>query len=132
MNTSRCPASCVSRCGGHWLYVKAIRQSLALSEAEFYALPKRLPIKPKAVLVITSHIETKHFTVSTPECLPMLYDQSNFPSYTHQMQYLVPALPAPAARCRDLEQRHGRRTADVKQVGLASRTVEFKNILQYK
>ncbi|MGI4902828.1 MAG: DODA-type extradiol aromatic ring-opening family dioxygenase [Janthinobacterium lividum] len=99
---SMMPVYFVSHGGGPWPYVDSMRPMFANSEREFKALPSRLPTKPKAVLVITSHWEAQAFSVSTAEHPPMMYDYSGFPEHTYHIKYPAPGSPALAARVKGL------------------------------
>jgi aromatic ring-opening dioxygenase catalytic subunit (LigB family) len=96
------PAYFVSHGGGPWPYVDGMRQMFAKTEAEFRALPQRLPFKPKAILVITGHWEADQFTVSTAAQPGMEYDYYGFPAHTYQIRYPAPGSPALAARVKAL------------------------------
>ena len=99
---TRMPVYFLSHGGGPWPYVESMRQQFAKTEREFIALPKRLPAKPKAVLVITGHWEEQEFTVSTAEHPPMAYDYYGFPEHTYHINYPAPGSPALAARVKSL------------------------------
>src|SRR3546814_5662593 len=60
--------------GGPWPYVDGMKQMYEKTAREFSALPRRLPGKPKAVLVISGHWEAQDPTVSTAVWPPMEYD----------------------------------------------------------
>ncbi len=102
MNNTRFPTFFVSHGGGPWPWVDGMRQQFAKTEHEFRELPKLLPTKPKAVLVITGHWESDHFTVSTASKPPMEYDYFGFPAHTYSIQYPAPGAPALAAHVRAL------------------------------
>ena len=53
--TPRFPVLFVSHGGGPWPWVDGMKEVFAKTAREFAALPRRLPMKPKAVLVITAH-----------------------------------------------------------------------------
>jgi aromatic ring-opening dioxygenase catalytic subunit (LigB family) len=98
----RLPVLFVSHGGGPWPWVDGMKDVFARTAAEFAALPRRLPEKPKAVLMITGHWEAHEFSVSTAEHPPMDYDYFGFPEHTYKLQYPAPGSPALAARVRDL------------------------------
>src|SRR3546814_16299919 len=77
--TTKYPAYFVSHGGGPWPYVDGMKQMYEKTAREFSALPRRLPGKPKAVLVISGHWEAQDPTVSTAVWPPMEYDYYGFP-----------------------------------------------------
>jgi len=79
-----------------------MRQQFAITARELGQLPRSLPARPKAVLVITGHWQAPRFTVSTAEHPPMEYDYYGFPEHTYHIQYPAPGSPALAARVRQL------------------------------
>lgn len=102
MSTQRFPVYFVSHGGGPWPHVEGMRQQFVNTERAFAALPRRLPAKPKAVLVISGHWEAEEFTVSTAEHPGMEYDYYGFPAHTYQLRYPAPGSPELAARVRAL------------------------------
>lgn len=102
MSTPRFPVFFLSHGGGPWPWVDGMREAFATTAREFASLPRRLPAKPKAVLVITGHWEAPQFMVSTSERPPMDYDYYGFPEHTYKLQYAAPGSPAVAQRVRAL------------------------------
>jgi aromatic ring-opening dioxygenase catalytic subunit (LigB family) len=100
--TPRFPVVFVSHGGGPWPWVDGMKEIFAKTALEFAALPRRLPAKPKAVLMITGHWEAQEFSVSTAERPPMDYDYFGFPEHTYKLQYPAPGSPALAARVKEL------------------------------
>jgi aromatic ring-opening dioxygenase catalytic subunit (LigB family) len=96
------PVFFLSHGGGPWPWVDGMKEMFAKTAHEFATLPKRLPTRPKAVLVITGHWEAPEFSVSTAEHPPMDYDYSGFPEHTYRLKYPAPGSPALAHRVRDL------------------------------
>ncbi len=101
-SNTRLPTLFVSHGGGPWPFVDGMREMFAKTAAEFRALPARLPVRPKAVLVITGHWEAPQFSVSTAAQPPMDYDYSGFPAHTYSLQYPAHGSPALAARVAEL------------------------------
>lgn len=95
---SKMPVYFLSHGGGPWPFIDEIRHQYAKTEREFQALPKRLPVQPKAILVISAHWEEDEFTISTSTNPSMIYDYFGFPEYTYHIQY--PALGSPELALR--------------------------------
>lgn len=53
----------------------------------FEELPRRLPRRPSAIVVISAHWEEAVFTVQSTANPAMIYDYSGFPPHTYQLQY---------------------------------------------
>jgi aromatic ring-opening dioxygenase catalytic subunit (LigB family) len=102
MSSTRFPTMFVSHGGGPWPFVDGMREMFAKTAQEFKDLPERLPLAPKAVLVITGHWEAPQFSVSTSEHPPMDYDYYGFPPHTYHLKYPAPGSPALAARVTEL------------------------------
>ena len=66
------------------------------------SLPALLPARPDALLVISAHWEMPRPTVLAAAHPGMLYDYSNFPPHTYQIQFPAPGNPELAARVRQL------------------------------
>jgi aromatic ring-opening dioxygenase catalytic subunit (LigB family) len=73
-----------------------------LTERELRRIPTRLPVRAKAVLVISGHWEAPTFSVSTGARPPMEYDYSGFPPHTYHLQYSAPGDPALAGHVCEL------------------------------
>lgn len=114
----RFPVLFVSHGGGPWPWVDGMKEVFAKTAREFAALPRRLPARPKAILVITGHWEAQEFSVSTAEQPPMDYDYHGFPEHTYKLQYPAPGSPALAARVADLITRAGMPCLEDPQRGL--------------
>ena len=71
------------------------------------SLPKKLPAKPKALLVISGHWEEPRFTVQTNPSPPLLFDYSGFPPHTYELTWPAPGSPSVAGRVKDLLQDAG-------------------------
>ncbi|WP_428244193.1 DODA-type extradiol aromatic ring-opening family dioxygenase [Gynuella sp.] len=95
---SRLPTYFISHGGGPWPWVPEMRQTMPLLEQSLVDIPKQLPEKPKAILVISGHWEAPAFSVMSNAQPPMIYDYYGFPDYTYQIQYQAPGAPAFANR----------------------------------
>jgi len=65
-------------------------------------IPSQLPIRPKAVLVMSGHWEENDFTVMSNPRPKMLYDFGGFPEFTYKIQYPAPGHPELAAEVQKL------------------------------
>lgn len=58
------------------------------------ALPGQLPARPKAILVISGHWETRgHLSVSAHPHPPLIYDYNGFPPHTYKLAWPAPGAP---------------------------------------
>ena len=87
---------------GNWTGMAAYLRSIAAS----------LPEKPKAILVVSSHWETRGFAFTGAATPPLIYDYGGFPAHTYEIRYDAPGDPALATRAADLL-REARLTANV-------------------
>ena len=77
-----------------------------------------LPTRPRALLVISAHWETRQLTVNAAEQSPLLFDYYGFPEHTYQLTYPVAGSPELAARVRALLSAAGIGSAEERQRGL--------------
>lgn len=66
------------------------------------ALPASLPERPKALLVVSAHWETRRPTLLTGAQPPLLYDYHGFPEHTYQLRWPAPGAPALAGQVAQL------------------------------
>jgi len=99
---TRLPTLFLSHGGGPWPFMEDRRVQYARTAEEFGRLPRLLPERPKAVLVITGHWEADAFTVSTSAQPPMVYDYYGFPEHTYHLKYPAPGMPELAAKVKAL------------------------------
>lgn len=64
--------------------------------------PEDLPERPKAIIVVSAHWETKGFAFGAAVRPTMIYDYSGFPPHTYQLNYPIAGAPALAARAAAL------------------------------
>ncbi|ARP85393.1 DODA-type extradiol aromatic ring-opening family dioxygenase [Bordetella genomosp. 9] len=107
MNTSppagRMPVYFLSHGGGPWPYMEGpMRRHFQLLEQSLQDIPRQLPGRPKAVLVVSGHWEAPAFTVSASPQPGMVFDYYGFPDYTYRISYPAPGSPALAERARRL------------------------------
>lgn len=102
MRKPRFPVFFISHGGGPWSYIDGLREQYAVTETALKNLPRTLPERPRAILVISGHWEAPVFTVSTSEHPPTIYDYSGFPEHTYHIKYPAPGSPTLAARVQTL------------------------------
>ena len=100
--TKRFPTYFISHGGGPWPWLPEMREKLANLEASLADIPKQLPEKPKAILMISGHWEGPDFAVMASAHPPMVYDYNNFPPFTYQIKYEAQGAPELAKRTMDL------------------------------
>jgi aromatic ring-opening dioxygenase catalytic subunit (LigB family) len=61
-----------------------------------------VPIRPRAILVVSAHWETAVPTVTANPAPPLIYDYTNFPPHTYALRYDAPGSPELARRVREL------------------------------
>jgi len=98
---ARLPTLFIPHGGGPWPFMEAafgppgmwdgLRDYLA-------SIPASLPVKPKAVLVISGHWETARPTVNVNPAPPLLFDYYGFPEHTYHLRYPAPGAPELASR----------------------------------
>lgn len=104
----RQPTYFLSHGGGPWPYLDGpIRTAYAKLERSLKALFADDDAIPRAVLVVSGHWEDAVFAVSSHPHPPMIYDYSNFPEHTYEVQYRAPGSPALAQRVHRLLQDGG-------------------------
>ena len=96
---TRLPTYFVSHGGGPWPWMKdQYGPAYAELEASLVDIKRQVGVRPKAVLVVTSHWETDAFTVSSGTAPGMIYDYGGFPPHTYQIRYPAPGEPQLAER----------------------------------
>ena len=90
-----------------WSLTGGAKDTWDKTAAWLRGLAETLPERPKAIVVISGHWEAPVFTVATSPAPGMIYDYSNFPPHTYQLQYPAPGSPALAHRIVDLLRAHG-------------------------
>lgn len=97
------PVYFISHGGGPWPYIPAMQASNAALAASLADIPKQIGSKPKAILMVSAHWETRGaFSVMGNPRPPMLYDYYGFPEHTYQIQYPAPGSPELAQRVQQL------------------------------
>ena len=97
------PTYFVSHGGGPWPFMKKeVGSVYDKLEASLVDMKRQVGVRPKAVLVVTSHWEEREFMVSSSPAPGMIYDYGGFPPHTYQIQYPAPGSPELAQRVADL------------------------------
>jgi aromatic ring-opening dioxygenase catalytic subunit (LigB family) len=110
--SSRLPTYFVSHGGGPWPYMKEQNGSrYDQLEASLVDIKRQIGVRPKAVLVITSHWEEQDFMVSSGTEPGMIYDYGGFPAHTYQVKYKAPGSPELAQRVAELIEGSGHKVS---------------------
>lgn len=99
---TKLPTYFISHGGGPWPWLPDMRKMLASLEASLADIPKQLPEKPKAILMVSGHWEGPDFAVMANPHPPMVYDYRNFPPFTYEITYNAPGAPELAKRTAEL------------------------------
>lgn len=65
-------------------------------------LPDSLPERPRSVLIVSGHWETRGLALTGAAQPPLVFDYYGFPPHTYQLRYDAPGEPALAARAAQL------------------------------
>jgi aromatic ring-opening dioxygenase catalytic subunit (LigB family) len=99
---TRQPVIYVPHGGGPWPFVDMggfmPARDIAALRAYFVTLPEKLPVPPKALLVVSAHWEASVPTVMTSPQPPMYYDYGGFPPEAYSITWPAPGNPALAER----------------------------------
>lgn len=66
------------------------------------SLPGTLPMRPRAILIVSGHWETPGFTLTASPKPSLLYDYYGFPAETYKLRYDAPGSPELALRAAQL------------------------------
>jgi len=100
---SALPTFFVSHGGGPWPFMKQqYGSTYDKLEASLVDMRRQVGVRPKAVLVISSHWEEAELMVSSSAAPGMIYDYGGFPAHTYQVTYPAPGSPELARRVADL------------------------------
>ena len=101
--STRLPTFYLSHGGGPWPYMSAQdRRPYARLEESLQQLPRQLPRKPEAILVVSGHWEASAFAVMAGAAPPMLYDYAGFPQELYHIRYPAAGSPRLAQRTHSL------------------------------
>ncbi len=70
--------------------------------SSFATCPARLPMRPRAILIVSGHWETPGFMLTASPKPPLLFDYYGFPPHTYQLRYDAPGAPQLALRAAQL------------------------------
>src|SRR5690606_10026253 len=71
-------------------------------EAYLRGLAASLPARPRAILIISGHWESRGFAFTGAQQPGLIFDYYNFPPHTYELTYPVPGAPWLAAQAADL------------------------------
>ena len=83
---------------------EAARRPYARLEASLRELPRQLPGKPEAILIVSGHWEDRDFAVMSGAAPPMVYDYGGFPEQMYHIRYPAAGSPRIAQRAYSLIQ----------------------------
>jgi aromatic ring-opening dioxygenase catalytic subunit (LigB family) len=83
------------------------RRPYARLEESLRELPRQLPRKPEAILIVSGHWEEKEFAVMAAAAPPMVYDYGGFPEELYHIHYAAAGSPRLAQRAQSLIQQAG-------------------------
>jgi aromatic ring-opening dioxygenase catalytic subunit (LigB family) len=91
---SRMPVYFLSHGGGPWPFIQGpFREMFRALEGMLRDIPRQLPARPRALLVISAHWEAARFTLSTATRPGMIYDYAGFPASMYRIAYPAPGAP---------------------------------------
>lgn len=103
--SARFPTFYLSHGGGPWPYMnQEARRPYAALEQSLRELPRQLPAKPEAILIVSGHWEERDFAVMASAAPPMIYDYGGFPEELYHIRYPAPGSPRIAQRAYSLIQ----------------------------
>lgn len=103
--SARFPTFYLSHGGGPWPYMnQEARRPYAALEQSLRELPRQLPAKPEAILIVSGHWEERDFAVMASAAPPMIYDYGGFPEELYHIRYPAPGSPRMAQRAYSLIQ----------------------------
>jgi aromatic ring-opening dioxygenase catalytic subunit (LigB family) len=103
----RQPSFYIPHGGGPCFFMEDPQGTWTGMAAFLRALPGALPAKPKAIVVVSGHWETRGFAVTSQAQPGLVYDYYGFPAHTYALRYDAPGAPALAAQVVALLQAAG-------------------------
>lgn len=98
----RQPSLYIPHGGGPCFFMDDPRGTWTGMETFLRDLPKLLPERPRAILIVSGHWETKGFAFTAAARPDLLFDYHGFPPHTYQLTYPAPGDPALAAKAAEL------------------------------
>ena len=103
--SDRFPTFYLSHGGGPWPYMnEEARWPYGQLEKSLRELPRQLPRKAEAILIVSGHWEERDFAVMASAAPPMVYDYGGFPEEMYHILYPAAGSPRLAARTHSLIQ----------------------------
>lgn len=103
--SARFPTFYLSHGGGPWPYMdEESRGPYARLEQSLRELPRQLPDRPRAILIVSGHWEERSFAVMAGAAPPMVYDYGGFPEEMYHIRYPAAGSPELALRAHSLIQ----------------------------
>lgn len=91
---SRMPVYFLSHGGGPWPFMQGpFREMFRALEGMLRDIPRQLPARPRAVLVISAHWEAARFTLSMATRPGMIHDYAGFSASMYRIAYPAPGAP---------------------------------------
>jgi len=101
--STRQPTFYVPHGGGPCFFMEDPQGTWQGMERFLRELPTQLPERPKAILIVSGHWETRGgFALTSHPRPPLVYDYYGFPPHTYQLRYDAPGAPELAERTRGL------------------------------
>lgn len=91
--TRRQPSLFIPHGGGPCFFMADPQRLWADMACFLAALPTQLPERPRAILIVSGHWETKGVTVASGSAPALLYDYAGFPPHTYALRYPAPGAP---------------------------------------
>ena len=98
----RQPSLYIPHGGGPCFFMDDPRGTWTGMEAFLRDLPKLLPERPSAILIVSGHWETEGFAFTAAANPDLLFDYHGFPPHTYQLTYPAPGDPELASKAAGL------------------------------
>ena len=103
--SDRFPTFYLTHGGGPWPYMTGeARRSHGRLEESLRSLPRELPGKPQAILVVSAHWEDSGFAVMSGAAPTTIHDYGSFPEELYRIRYAAAGAPRLAQRAHSLIQ----------------------------